>query len=83
MSTKSIDPIASVTHPDPYPFYAALVDEKPLYYDEVLHLWIASSAEAVTDVLNSELCHARPAAEPIPRPLVGSIAGKIFGWSLE
>lgn len=79
MSTKSIDPIASVTHPDPYPFYAALVDEKPLYYDEVLHLWIASSAEAVTDVLNSELCHARPAAEPIPRPLVGSIAGKIFG----
>ena len=30
-----LDPIAAVTHPDPYPFYADLVRERPIYRDEV------------------------------------------------
>jgi len=42
------DPIAAVTHPDPYPYYANLVAERPLYRDESLGLWVAAGAAAVT-----------------------------------
>ncbi|MEA2602960.1 MAG: hypothetical protein QOF89_3952 [Acidobacteriota bacterium] len=71
------DPIAAVTFPDPYPFYAELV-ARPLYRDEALGLWVATSAEAVTAVLASDLCRVRPPSEPVPRALVGSPAGEIF-----
>lgn len=74
------DPIAAVTHPDPYPYYAHLVAEAPLYRDEALGLWVASSAAAVTAALSDDgLCRVRPVAEPVPRALVGSPAGEIFG----
>jgi cytochrome P450 len=73
------DPIAAVTHADPYPFYAELVAHRPVYRDESLGLWVAASAEAVAAVLKSDLGRVRPAAEPVPRALVGSAAGEIFG----
>jgi cytochrome P450 len=72
------DPIAAVTHPDPYPYYAALVAEKPLYHDDALGLWVAAGADAVGAVLATDLCHVRPPAEPVPRALLGSPAGEIF-----
>ena len=72
------DPIAAVTHPDPYPFYARLVANRPLYRDEALGVWVAASAGAVTAVLTSDLCRVRPPAEPVPRALAGSPAGEIF-----
>jgi len=72
------DPITAVTHPDPYPFYAGLVAQKPFYRDDALGVWVAASAEAVTAVLTSDLCRVRPPAEPVPRALVGSPAGEIF-----
>jgi cytochrome P450 len=72
------DPVAAVTHPDPYPFYAELVAKRPLDRDDSLGLWVAASAEAVTAVLASDLCRVRPPAEPVPRALVGSPAGEIF-----
>ena len=71
-------PIAAVIHPDPYPYYATLTAERPLYFDEALHLWVASSAEAVTAVLTNSLCRVRPASEPIPKALLGSPAANIF-----
>jgi cytochrome P450 len=71
-------PIAAVTHADPYPYYAHLVAHKPVYRDETLGLWVASSAEAVTAVFNSDLCRVRPPAEPVPRALLGSPAAEIF-----
>jgi len=73
------DPLAAVTHPDPYPYYASLVAERPFYRDEALGLWVASSAAAVTAVLTSDLCRVRPPAEPVPRALLRSPAGDIFG----
>jgi cytochrome P450 len=73
------DPIAAVTHPDPYPYYAELVARRPLYHDDALGLWVASSAAAVTAVLGSELGRVRPIAEPVPKALLGSPAGDIFG----
>ena len=54
------DPVAAVTHPDPYPYYAELVAQRPLYRDESLGLWVASSAQAVTAVLTSDICRVRP-----------------------
>jgi len=71
------DPIAAVTHPDPYPYYANLVARKPLYRDAALNLWVASSADAVTAVLTSALCRVRPPTEPVPAALHGTPAGDI------
>jgi cytochrome P450 len=72
------DPIAAVTHPDPYAYYADLVARKPLYYDDKLRLWVASSAVAVADVLTRRLCKVRPATDPVPKSLLGSPAAEIF-----
>jgi cytochrome P450 len=75
---SSTDPIAAVTHLDPYPFYADLVAHRPLYRDEALRLWVAPSAAAVTAVLTSDLCRVRPPSEPVPAALLGSPAAEIF-----
>jgi cytochrome P450 len=72
------DPIAAVTHPDPYPYYATLREAAPIRRNEELGLWIATGASAVRAVLTSETCRVRPAAEPVPRALVGSPAGEVF-----
>jgi len=73
------DPIAAVTHRDPYPYYARLVADRPIYRDDSLGLWVAASAEAVAAVLASDLCRVRPPAEPVPAKLQGTAAGDFFG----
>src|SRR6202045_1102507 len=77
--TGPADPIAAVTHPDPYPYYRDLVARTPLYRDEARGLWVAASADAVTAVLTSPLGRVRPAAEPVPTALVASPAADVFG----
>ena len=72
------DPITAVTHPDPYAYYASLVAHNPLYYDDSLRLWVASSAGAITAILTSDRCRVRPATEPVPEALLGSPAADIF-----
>src|SRR5579862_5414553 len=72
-------PLDAATHPDPYPYYAQLVAEKPLHRDTASGLWVAADAAAVSAVLTSELCRVRPPAEPVPIALLGSPAGDIFG----
>ncbi|WNG43563.1 cytochrome P450 [Archangium minus] len=71
-------PVAAVTHPEPYPYYARLVTDRPLYHDPELGLWVASSAEAVMAVLSHDACRVRPVLEPVPRALLGSSAADIF-----
>jgi len=34
------DFLAAVTHPNPYPYYADLVANRPLFHDEALGLWL-------------------------------------------
>ncbi len=75
---EPIDPIAAVTHRDPYPYYARLVAERPLCRDEALGLWVATGAAAVTAVLSHPDCRVRPPAEPVPRAIAGSPAGEVF-----
>ncbi|MBZ5795380.1 cytochrome P450 [Burkholderia contaminans] len=73
------DPIAAVTHRDPYPYYAALVDGPPLAFDATLGLWVASRAVAVTAVLGHPACRVRPLDAPVPPALRGTTAGALFG----
>ena len=42
------NPIAAVTHRDPYPYYSTLVDGPPLAFDASLGLWVASRAASVS-----------------------------------
>ena len=79
MPVARLDPISAVTAPDPYEFYSELVAERPLYFDDRLHLWVASSAETVAAVLANPRCRVRPVSEPVPRPLLGSVTGDVFG----
>lgn len=72
------DPVAAVTHPDPYPWYAAL-RQRPFHRDETLGLWVAARAEDALAVLASSACRVRPPSEPVPRPLAGGAAGALFG----
>lgn len=73
------DPIAAVTHRDPYPYYATLVDGPPLAFDATLGLWVASRASAVTAVLGHPACRVRPLDTPVPPALRGTTAGALFG----
>ena len=73
------DPIAAVTHADPYPYYAALARERPLYRDDTLNLWVASSPQAIAQVLAHPAARVRPPAEPVPRGLCPGPAGALFG----
>ncbi|MCE9673203.1 cytochrome P450 [Myxococcus stipitatus] len=72
------NPVAAATHPDPYPFYADLVTRRPLYRDDALGLWVASSARAVGAVLSSPACRVRPPSEPVPRGLQGLASAEVF-----
>ena len=66
------DPIAAVTHANPYPDDEDLVARAPLAYDANLGFGVAASAEAVTAVLTSGLCRVRPPARsPCPAPSWG------------
>ncbi|WP_175921676.1 cytochrome P450 [Burkholderia latens] len=72
------DPIAAVTHRDPYPYYATLVDGPPIAYDATLGLWVASRAASVTAVLGHPACRVRPLDAPVPPALRGTTAGALF-----
>ncbi|WP_431096187.1 cytochrome P450 [Polaromonas aquatica] len=71
--------LAAPSHPNPYPYYAALVAGPPLVFDAPRKLWVAASAAAVNAVLGNPACRVRPAAEPVPQAIVGSAAGEVFG----
>jgi cytochrome P450 len=74
-----VTPLSAVTHPDPYPYYAALVQQRPFYRDGALGMWVASSARAVQAVLTSPALRVRPVEEPVPMALSTSAAGLLFG----
>jgi cytochrome P450 len=76
--SAALTPISAATAADPYPYYAGLVVAQPLYFDHALRMWVASSADAVTAVLQHSHCRVRPAAEPVPVALLGSAAAEIF-----
>jgi cytochrome P450 len=72
------DAIAAVTHADPYPWYAASREARPLYFDEGLRLWVAGAPAVVAEALRHPLLRVRPAAEPVPPALQGRPVGEVF-----
>lgn len=72
-------PLLAVTHGDPYPYYAALAREKPLYRDDALGLWVASHPDTITAVMRNPAARVRPPSEPVPRALCAGPAGRLFG----
>lgn len=73
------DPIAAVTHPDPYAHYAALRAEAALHWFPDRKLWALVSAPGVTTALHMPAAKVRQPSEPIPHFLQGSPAGEPFG----
>lgn len=71
-----MDPFVAATSLDPYPQYAQLVAEQP--FGRQGGLWIASSAAAVTEALESGALRVRPPSEPVPRALAGTAIGGMF-----
>lgn len=70
--------IAAVCHPDPYPYYRRLREQQALFFDPVLGLWVASSAAAVHEALAHDGLQVRPAHEPVPAALLGTVAADVF-----
>ena len=79
MQQAPIDPIAAVSHPDPYPYYAALRAESGLHWFADRKLWALVSAPLVTAAFNIAQAKVRPPSEPIPAFLEGTRAGDVFG----
>jgi cytochrome P450 len=78
MLAPPADPLAAVTHPDPYGYYAGLVDGPALVFDERLRLWIAAKASIVETILSDPRCRVRPMHEPVPAAIAGGSAGEVF-----
>ena len=72
------DAVAAVTHPDPYPYYAALAGDPAPRYDARLGLWVAAHPGTVRELLAHRDCRVRPLQEPVPAALAGP-AGDLFG----
>ncbi|MFC7550670.1 cytochrome P450 [Plantactinospora sp. GCM10030261] len=78
------DPLAPDQLADPYPVYARLRDEAPVYYDEQTDLWIVSRYEDVVavarnpDVFSSENA-VRASVKPFPEPVLEVLRS---GWPL-
>ncbi|MFY3552557.1 cytochrome [Achromobacter insolitus] len=74
-----VHPLQAVTHPDPYPYYAALAREQPLYREAALDLWVASHPDTIAAVMQHPAARVRPVTEPVPKALCGGPAGELFG----
>lgn len=72
------DAIEAVAHPDPYPFYRRLREERSLFFDPRLGLWVASSHAAVSAALAHPALRVRPPDQPVPRALQGRASGEVF-----
>jgi cytochrome P450 len=77
--TPIASPLQAVTHADPYPYYAELVATRPFGFDDGLGLFVAAGAGAVREVLAAPAGRVRPPAEPVPKGIVGTAAGDVFG----
>lgn len=78
-----LDPLSAATARNPYPLYATLRRERPLFHDEHLKLWVASGADAVGRILAHAAFRVRPLDAPVPPPLAGTRAGEIFARLLR
>ncbi|MDQ8002326.1 MAG: cytochrome P450 [Pseudomonadota bacterium] len=74
-----MDPIAAVTHPDPYPHYATWRDGPALAWVPPRGVWMATRGDVVRRLLATPALRVRPVTEPVPAALLGRPAGELFG----
>lgn len=72
------DVLQAPTHPDPYPWYARLRRERPLFFDDALGLWVVAAPALAREALREPRLRVRPPAEPVPRALAASLTGEVF-----
>lgn len=72
-------PLDAVTHPDPYPYYAALARGAPLYREPALGLWVACHPDAIRAVMRHPGARVRPPDAPVPPALCPGPAATLFG----
>ncbi|NMU93834.1 cytochrome, partial [Achromobacter ruhlandii] len=77
------DPLQAVTHADPYPYYATLARDRPLYRDTRLGLWVASDPRLIRDIMRHPAARVRPLSEPVPKGIAAGPAGLLFGRFLR
>lgn len=70
--------LSAATHPDPYPFYAALRARGSMLDHPATGLWLATDANSVAQVLAHPDCLVRPPGEPVPPAIQGTPAGSLF-----
>lgn len=80
---KPSNAVAAAIHPTPYPYYASLASEGGLHFDEELKMWVATSACSVKAALTNPYCAVRPPAEQIPKAIMHSRAGEVFGYLMR
>ena len=73
------NPVAAVTHPNPYPYYRRLAVDRPLAFHAPLGMWVAADASSREAVLASPQCLVRPLAGCVPPAIAGTVAGEL--WS--
>lgn len=78
LPTEPSDIRAAATHLDPYPYYARLAVERPIYREAPNGAWVAANAEFVTAVLASPACFSRPPGAVVPASMAGSPAGDLY-----
>jgi cytochrome P450 len=72
------DVLQAPSHPDPYPWYARLRRDRPLFFDDALGLWVVTAPALVREALREPRLRVRPPAEPVPRALAASLTGEVF-----
>jgi cytochrome P450 len=70
--------VEAVTSTDPHPYYRELRERRPLFFDESLNLWVATSHAVVSEALAHPQLRVRPPTEPVPKALMGTAAGEVF-----
>lgn len=70
--------IEAATCADPFAYYRSLREERPLFFDETLGLWVASSHAVVSEAFGHVALRVRPPAEPVPKALLGTALGEVF-----
>jgi hypothetical protein len=76
---EELTPLTAATAPDPYPYDARLVTERPFHRDERLGMWVAASAAAVDDVLSNPIMRVRPDDERVPASIADALMAHVFG----
>ena len=79
MLEDPIDPISAVSHPCPYPHYAALRAESSLHWFADRKVWALVSAPLVTAAFDMAHAKVTPPSEPVPAFLFHARAGDVFG----